>query len=347
MVEEHFVPRAPRPARLVRPVPVDPRGRDGPTRGAAQGPRWRRVGPAGYVPADVELTVEQRIAEEWCNLPGSRVTGWAACRLWGAAFADGETAEGDHLDVPLLLPRERSARRRSGRVVSRRIVPEAHHASRWRIATLTPGMAAVEATAAIGDERERIVFLEMMFAAGATLPEWVSTALDAAPVRGRTSVGQALATAGERSVSPNESRLRLVWTRDVGLAEPLVNQDLFDVHGRFLARVDLLDPVLGLVGEYDGAAHRSASRHHRDVAREADLRDAGLEVVRIVGGELTTEAGRAAAALQLRRGAQRASPRGVEARWSLTGGRRPWLTACDHLRARIPDNGIQDAGERP
>ena len=53
--------RAPEPVGLVRPVPVDPSGVHGPTRGAAAGPRWRRTSPNRYVRSDTPDSVEQRI----------------------------------------------------------------------------------------------------------------------------------------------------------------------------------------------------------------------------------------------------------------------------------------------
>lgn len=42
----------------------------------------------------------------------------------------------------------------------------------------------------------------------------------------------------------------------------------------------------GLVGEYDGADHRGAHRHSKDVGREDLLRRHGLEVFRVTGPDL-------------------------------------------------------------
>ena len=61
---------------------------------------------------------------------------------------------------------------------------------------------------------------------------------------------------------------------------------MFDLRGRLLGIADLLDPVTGLVGEYDGADHRSAGRHSADVDRESRMRDEGLEVFRVTGPDL-------------------------------------------------------------
>jgi hypothetical protein len=58
------------------------------------------------VPADVELSVEQRILEAAVRLPtDAMLTGWAALRLAGAAWFDGSAADGrTPVPVPVLLP---------------------------------------------------------------------------------------------------------------------------------------------------------------------------------------------------------------------------------------------------
>jgi len=61
---------------------------------------------------------------------------------------------------------------------------------------------------------------------------------------------------------------------------------VFTRQGRLLGVADLFDPVAGLVGEFDGADHRGARRHSRDVAREEGFRRAGLEVVTVTGPDL-------------------------------------------------------------
>lgn len=99
-------------------------------------------------------------------------------------------------------------------------------------------------------------------------------------------VEAALALASEVSRSPNETRTRLIWVLDARLSPPLVNQDVFTRSGRLVGVADLLDPFAGVVGEYDGADHRSARRHSRDVAREEAFRRLGLEYVKVTGPDL-------------------------------------------------------------
>lgn len=319
------------------PVPVDPSGMRGPTRGSAQRGRWRRTGSNQYVPADVERTVEQRIVEEWARVPGARVTGWAACRLWGAAFFDGLGPDGmTELPVPLVIDPQRSARGAGVRIVRQPAVPE-HEVTRYRIPTLVPGRAALEAARLADDDREAVVALDMAYAAGMVLPEWVEAVLPLAPPRGLGRVRTAMALASERSRSPNETRLRLVWTEDLGWERPLLNREVYR-EGRLLGIADLIDPVRQLVGEYDGSAHRTRGRHLRDTERAAQLRQAGLEVVTVVGGRLHTPEGRRRAAKSLREAA--ALPRRAPT-YTLRHprGARIWLPPTDELRVGLVNGG--------
>ena len=91
---------------------------------------------------------------------------------------------------------------------------------------------------------------------------------------------EAVALSNECFRSGPEVFLYLRWLLDAGLPEPLVNPPVFDLGGRLLGYPDLLDPEAGVVGEYDGAAHRSRDRHRRDVAREDRFRDAGWSTSR-------------------------------------------------------------------
>jgi hypothetical protein len=85
---------APR-VRVARPVRIDPAGLTGPTKGQAQGARWRRTSEGLYVPAGVDDgLVEQRIVEQGSRLTRGVVTGWAALRLLGGGYFDGLARDG-------------------------------------------------------------------------------------------------------------------------------------------------------------------------------------------------------------------------------------------------------------
>ena len=79
--------------------------------------------------------------------------------------------------------------------------------------------------------------------------------------------------------------MRRVWTVVAGRPRPLCNVPVFDRHGRHVATPDLLDPVAGVVGEYEGSVHLVGSHRARDVRREGELRALGLEVVTMVAAD--------------------------------------------------------------
>ena len=79
-----------------------------------------------------------------------------------------------------------------------------------------------------------------------------------------------------------ETQMRLACQR-AGLPEPVLNQNLFDAFGRFIARIDQLYPEFGVATEYDGRQHAlDASQFARDADRWDAIRAAGWDHVRIL-----------------------------------------------------------------
>lgn len=269
------------PTGLVAPVRVDPTGKAGPTRGQARGPRWRCTSPGLFVPAHVagELP-EQHILEQSARLPpGGAVTGWAACRLWRAAFFDGLDRDGvTRLPVPLALGAVAQIRPAAGVVLHRDRLAAGEIAHIAGIPCTRRLRATFDAMRFAPDVREAVVAVDMMAAARqVSIRRMRAYVLDHP---GWTGVGQArsaLDLATEDSRSPNESRMHLIWRLDAQLPAPLLNQPVWDLSGRLLGIADLLDPVAGVVGEFDGADHRTARRQTRDAGREDHMRRAGLE----------------------------------------------------------------------
>lgn len=281
-------PVAPPVRGLVRPVPVDPSGRDGPTRGQAAGPGWRRTSTGRYVPAGTGCSPEQRILEQSMRIRDAAVmTGWAALRLHGGGFFDGLGPDGcTTLPVPIAANGERL--RSSSEVwVSRDLVPPAEVTLRHGIRCAIVERALFDAMGRAEDLREAVVAMDMAAAAELTSIRRMRRYAEArAGVRGRRTVLAALDLADEGSRSPQEVRLRLVWELDAGWGRPLTNRPVLDLEGRLIGVPDLLDPDRGVVGEYDGADHRERARHRRDVRREDLFRRAGLEYVAVVGADL-------------------------------------------------------------
>ncbi|MEZ5094013.1 hypothetical protein [Nocardioides sp.] len=337
MGQDDWVPWKPPADDLVWPVRLDPAGVTGPTRGQARGRRWRRSAHGWYVPSSVDPgRVEQRILEQAVRLaPRDAVTGWASLRWRGAAFFDGRLLDGTPRPVELL--RLSGARRASE---TKATISHAQLGC-TEIETVR-GIVCATVQRSLFDEmrfaptvRGAVVAVDMAAAAGLISPELMAEYVAHRHAwEGVPQVRRALALADARSRSPQESRLRLVWTLDAGLGPPLCNVPVFDARGELLGVPDLLDVGLGLVGEYDGAHHKGRDRHRRDVAREQRFRDQGLELVTVVGGDLSDRAlvvGRILAAA--RRARTSSAPQG----WTLRTP--PWWDAPESLDARLRRTG--------
>ena len=279
-----------RPSGLVVPTRIDPDGSAGPTRAQARGPYWRQVAHGWYVPSSVDGTrVEQRILEQGVRVPSSGgVTAWASLRWRGGTFFDG-LADGGRTVLPIpLLP---------GGVGNLGRDPRAS-VSREQFAPyereVVAGLGCATVTRAVFDEirrcgslRRAVVSIEMAVAAGLTTVEEVSTYVGTrSSWTGVPLARKAAGLAGDHSRSPQETLMKLIWRLDAGFPEPVCNRAIFDLQGNLLGYPDLLDPVAGVVGEYDGEDHRSAARHRADVAREELFRDHGLEYFTVVGDDM-------------------------------------------------------------
>jgi hypothetical protein len=283
-----------RPSGLVVPVPVDPTGRAGPTRGMAAGPHFRQTSPGRFVAAEVDNSVvEQRILEQSRRLREyGAVTSWACLRWRGAHFFTGLDVDGHRLPVPLVLgeshlrPDDRVA------ISQEQLAP---HEFEWvaDVRCTTVARTLFDEVRRVGSwsVREAVVAVDMTSAAG--LVRVAQMALYVATRSSWTGVPlarQVLVLAADGSRSPQETRMRLCWVIDAGFPTPLCNRPVYDLHGRLLGVPDILDPVAGVVGEYDGDDHKRGERHRRDVAREALFRDHGLEYFSVVGGDLRDRA---------------------------------------------------------
>lgn len=282
--------RADPPGELTRPVPVDPDGRAGPTKGQARGPSWRRTSTGLYVPSAVDRgRVEQRILEEAGRLRGrGAVSGWAALRLHGGGYFDGRGPDGRAtLPVPLVVTPGVPLRRAPGIEAHRERLPASEVTERHGISCTTPERAAFDAARWSPDLRTAVVTLDMALAPAVVQLAALRSHLSAkAGWPGVRMVTRALDLVDPRSRSPEETRLRLIWCLDAGLPTPRCNWPVADASGTFIGTPDLLCEELGVVGEFDGAEHRSRRRQRDDVRRDDLFRRVGLESFRVVGADL-------------------------------------------------------------
>lgn len=285
MARHRWDPIAPA-VRVTHPRRV---GADGPTRGAAARSRWRRTGWGAYVPSTVDDDqVEQRIVEEAARLPcGGAVTGWAACRLAGAAFFDGLARDGrTPMPVALAVGPRGGVRRHPGITVSFERLPA------WEIG-VRYGVSVVRPERAVFDEMRRrsrdeaLVALEAAFAGRITsLPRMRAYAATHGSARRVDRVEWALARACEHVRSPQESRLRILAQEEADYPHLLVNRVVLGPRGERVGEVDLLDAEAGVVLEFDGRDHRDGPQQAWDITKEEALRAVGLEVARVAGSQL-------------------------------------------------------------
>ena len=290
------------------------------------------------MPSDTDSErVEQRILEQAIRLdPQGAVTGWASLRWRGAAYFDGMRAGGTTLrPVPLVRSSGGVLGRETGAAISRCQLAPSERELVNGIGCATVQRSLFDEMRFAGDLRAAVTALDMAAAAGLITPRLMALYVDQRPAwEGVPLVRKALPLASCDSRSPQETRMRLVWVMDAGLPSPSCNRPVFDRSGNLLGFPDLLDPVAGVVGEYDGALHKGRERHRRDVAREAVFRDHGLEYFAVVAGDLGRRSMVVARMLNARRRA-RFLPE-ADRQWTLMPP--PWWSqpeSLDHKLARL------------
>lgn len=238
------------------------------------------------MPSSVDPSiVEQRIVEAAAVLPDEgAVTGWAALRWCGAAWFGGFRGDGrTPLRVPLVMCGGEDARPQAGFTISH----EHLRLGEVRIADGLPitssERSALYEMRHAGSLEDAVVAADMAMQADLVTPhELASYAATLGTWTGIPQAREALRLACENSWSPQETRLRLLWVRLAGLPQPLCNVPVFDHAGRHIGTPDLMDPVAGVVGEYEGVVHLDRGRRGHDVRREQAFRAVGLEYFPVV-----------------------------------------------------------------
>lgn len=269
---------------LIAPVRVDPRGVAGPTRAQARGPGWRRSSQGLYVPNWVDHeNAEQRIVEAAAVLPSyGGVTGWAMLRWAGGRWFSGRTPADARREVTIGTA-GLNVRPQPGIAVCREKLEPAD-------LTELDGLRVTTAVRSLCFEMRyapsllaAVVALDMAaYADLVSIEELTAYALAHPAWTGIPRCRDAIARADENAWSPTEVEMRWTWTVEAGFPRPLCNRPVFSRSGRHLGTPDLLDPVAGVVGEYEGSLHLTGRRRARDLDREADFRRVGLEYVTMV-----------------------------------------------------------------
>ena len=274
---------------MVWPAGVDPYGVDGLTRGVARGPRCRRTSHGLYVPAGVELTVEQRIVEAAALIRGwGGVTGWAGLRWLGGYWFDGMQNDGrTPAPVPLAVGQNHPMAEQAGVLVSNASVPP-HHQMRLDGVRITTPVRSVtfEMRRADSALEAAKTFAKASYGDLVSIVELMDFA--ERELNGKTGVGtvrDSWPLLTENAWSPMEVEMFHHWTVLADCPPPLFNVPVFDLAGRHLATPDLLDPVSGVAGEYAGAVHVLQAVRDHDVGRDGVVRGVGIDPVTMVAGD--------------------------------------------------------------
>lgn len=269
--------------RLAVPLPVGVSG--GPsTPGQARGPRWRRTVPGLFVPEPSSaLLPEQRILEVGLSLRRGGVSGWAALRWYGGTWFHGRDADGTTLrDVPVASALHLRTPPHAV-VTEERIAPSDFTCHDGLVCT-TPVRSVFNEMRASQSLWQACVVAEMAFFNDLVSLEELRAYVQEHPrLIGVRRARDRLGWLDENTWSPQEVRMRDLWTKVAELPRPQCNVPVFDRSGALVGVPDLLDEEAGLVGEYDGAVHLHQRR--ADLDREARFRALGLEYVTMVAGD--------------------------------------------------------------
>jgi hypothetical protein len=233
------------------------------------GPRYRRTSPARYVPASVNLTPEQRIAEAAAHMPpGSALGGWAAAYVLGVQTLDGRDAALRPEPLVMCVPAPLHRQPISGVRYVRQVL-EPHELTDLGGTTFVgPLRTATDLARWAPTLTDAVIALDAMLLAGAVdEPGLARAAAQIHGLRGAKQARRALALARPGVRSPGETRLRLVYVLEAGGADNvLVNPRVHNRYGCFLGIPDLLDVEAGLALEYDGSRWADSDREsgHRN-----------------------------------------------------------------------------------
>ena len=238
-----------------------------------RGPRYRRLFPDVYAPAELEVALALRARAAGVLVAGRGVVaGWAAAELLGASCGPPDAP------VDVLLTGDRSQGYRcAGLEVHRdRVAPD--EIGRLGSTPLTtPVRTAYDLARWAPSLTERVVAVDTLaHCRGVRCAEVVALRHRHLGARHNAELAGVLRLVDARAESPMESRTRLALVL-AGL--PPEVQHPVEVCGvRY--RLDLAYPRWRIAVEYDGADHRTQARARRDLVREAALTAAGWRILR-------------------------------------------------------------------
>lgn len=246
---------------------------------------WRLSSRGLAVQSWVELTPSQRVAEAGVLLPRlGAVTGWGSLGWQRARWFEGRLPGGDFRPIDLAVPRRLLRPQPLFVLCEERFDP--------REVVIVDGLRITHAVRSVcfamryaSSLWEAVRILDMAaYDDLVSIQEVALWAVRHPSYTGIEQCRQAVLLGNENAWSPMEVDQRLDWADAVG-RRPLTNRPVFDLSGRHIGTPDLIDPLHGVIGQYNGAIHLTGSRPARDLRQDADYRAAGLFPVTMVAGD--------------------------------------------------------------
>ncbi len=230
-----------------------------------RGPRFRRLFPDVYAPADVPVDLTLRSLAAHVLVADGVVAGWSAAELLGASCGP--------MDAPAEVVATGRGRSRPGLVV-RHDVLAPDEVTRVDGVPVTTGLRTAYDLARRLPRVQAVVAVDALSRACGFAPaELAGLGRRHLGARGSSRLGGVIGLADPLAGSPMETRIRLAVV-DGGLPTPVLQHPV----GPYL--LDLAYPAVLLGVEYDGRDHLTPDRARRDLERQAYLTRAGWTVLR-------------------------------------------------------------------
>ena len=243
-----------------------------------RGPRFQRLFPDVYAPADLEPTLKLRSQAAAVLVAGRGVlAGFSAAEVHGASCGDRDAPA----EVLLLRPGGQSYRC-GGLRVHRDLVDPSETVVLDGLAVTSVVRTAFDLIRWVPTRTEKVAAVDALAHNCELAPDDVLRLWSRhSGAWGGRHIRPVLQLADGRAESPMESRVRMaLWFG--GLPPPAVQHPV--ATGGRLYLLDLAYPAVRLGVEYDGEDHRTQARARRDLAREAALVAAGWKILRFDAG---------------------------------------------------------------
>jgi very-short-patch-repair endonuclease len=248
------------------------------------GPTWRRMFRDVYLHTEAADNADHRT---WCEaaalyLPaGGAIAGLSAAYLWGVDLLPRDAAV--TVTVAVAPPTRTES---TSRLSVQRCQLPATDVTRFGGLPLTTGLRTAFDLGRGPSRTDALVALDALAHRRVVkLPALRRLVDERAGWPGVRRLRDLLPLIEPLTESPMETRLRLLL-HDAGLPRPVVQHEVRDTLGRFMARLDFAYPRWLLGIEYEGDHHRERAHYRQDVARLNALRSHHWLVLRFTADDV-------------------------------------------------------------